>query len=202
MAAVKIKARKLSEIHPYERNTKRHPPEQIQAIISSVNEYGWDVPIVVDVDGVIIKGHGRYQAATEMGLASVPCVVRDDLTPEQARASRIADNRTAVSDFNLDMLRLEVMELGELGIDLQPLGFTEYELLNLTDPDPESEGQETQRNLYNAGNPVIQYNIIFEDENDQAAFFDLIRHLKSEYPGESVGRAFAKHSVEAGFAEA
>ena len=202
MATMKTKLRKLDDIHPYERNTKRHPPEQIQAIIASVTAYGWDVPIVVDGEGVIIKGHGRYQAAQEMALSSVPCVVRDDLTPEQCRASRIADNRTAVSDFNLDMLRIEIAELGELGIDLQPMGFTEYEMLNLTDPDPDNPGEETRRGAFNAGSPVIQYNVIFSNENDQNDFFVMLKAVKEQYPERTIGEALADFSRDTFNAEA
>lgn len=202
MAALKTKQIKLADIKPYSANTKRHPPEQITAIIASVEAYGWDVPIVVDGEGVIIKGHGRYQAAQQMALTVVPCVVRDDLTPEQCRASRIADNRTAVSDFNLDALRIEIAELGELGIDLQPLGFTEYEMLNLTDPDPDNPGEETRRGAFNAGSPVIQYNVIFSNENDQNDFYVMLKNLKSRYPERTIGEALADFSRDNFDAEA
>lgn len=97
-----------NEIIPFELNSKKHPKEQIAKIAESITKFGWDQPIVVDRHMVIIKGHGRRLAALHRGDAKVPVLVRKDLTPEQVRAARLADNRSAISDLDPDMLRREM----------------------------------------------------------------------------------------------
>lgn len=110
-----IELRNIDAVHPYELNAKIHDPKQVERIAKSVSEFGWDQPIVVDKNGVIIKGHGRRLAAIKLGLKQVPVWVRDDLTPEQVRASRLADNRVAVGDLDTDILQ---KELSDLNFDL------------------------------------------------------------------------------------
>lgn len=101
----------VSKITPYELNSKVHDPAQVAKIVKSIQEFGWDQPIVVDKDGVIIKGHGRRLAAIDMGYKQVPVVVRDDLTPEQVRAARLADNRVALSEIDSELLQKELASL-------------------------------------------------------------------------------------------
>ncbi len=121
----------ISKVIPYVNNTKKHPPEQIDKLASMIAEYGFDVPIVVDGDGVIIKGHGRLQAFKKLNAQTVPVVVRNDLTPAQVKAARIADNKIAESEWDLDLLKLELEELNELDFDLDLTGLNEMELGNL-----------------------------------------------------------------------
>lgn len=106
----------VDKIHPYELNAKIHDPKQVEKIAKSITEFGWDQPIVVDKDGVVIKGHGRRLAAISLGLKTVPVWVRDDLTEDQVRASRLADNRVAISDIDNDILQ---KELAGLEFDLE-----------------------------------------------------------------------------------
>lgn len=106
-----IALRDIGTVHPYELNAKIHDVKQVERIAKSIREFGWDQPIVVDADGVIIKGHGRRLAALSLGLTQVPVWVRDDLTPAQVRASRLADNRVAVGDLNTDVLQQELADL-------------------------------------------------------------------------------------------
>ncbi len=101
----------VSKITPYELNSKVHDPAQVAKIVKSIQEFGWDQPIVVDKDGVIIKGHGRRLAAIDMGYKQVPVVIRDDLTPEQVRAARLADNRVALSEIDSELLQKELASL-------------------------------------------------------------------------------------------
>ena len=98
----------LDKIIPYEKNAKLH---QVEWIATSIREFQPDQPIVVDGDGVIIKGHGRLKAAQSLGLKEFPVVVRTDLTPEQVRLARIADNRTNEGGWNTDLLSAEISEL-------------------------------------------------------------------------------------------
>jgi site-specific DNA-methyltransferase (adenine-specific) len=118
----------IDSVIPYANNTKKHPVEQIDKLASMIAEYGHDVPIVVDADNVVIKGHGRLLACKKLGMTTVPVIVRDDLTPAQAKASRIADNKVAESEWDEDLLRLELSELDELGFDLDLTGFDDFDL--------------------------------------------------------------------------
>ncbi|MFU9046333.1 ParB/Srx family N-terminal domain-containing protein [Acinetobacter tibetensis] len=101
----------IDDIKPYELNAKVHDNKQIEKIAKSISEFGWDQPIVVDKDHVVIKGHGRRLAAIHLGITNVPVWVRDDLTEEQVRASRLADNRVAVGDIDADILQQELSTL-------------------------------------------------------------------------------------------
>jgi ParB/RepB/Spo0J family partition protein len=124
----------IDRVRPYELNAKIHDRDQIKRIVESIKEFGWDVPIVVDRDGVIIKGHGRRLAAIDMGMQKVPVIVRDDLTPEQVRAARLADNRVALSGLDSDILKreLESLDFDLEGIfDKKELSFISADLATL-----------------------------------------------------------------------
>jgi ParB-like chromosome segregation protein Spo0J len=117
---------------PYTNNPKEHPDEQVKKIASSIKNYGWDQPIVVDENNEIIKGHGRVQAAELLDLAHVPVIQREDLTDAEKKASRIADNKTAESAWEDEALGVEVDVLeGSEEIELESLGFDDNELDSL-----------------------------------------------------------------------
>jgi DNA modification methylase len=102
-------------------------------VAASIAEYGWRQLIVVDPDGVIVVGHTRLLAAKRLGLTEVPVHVATDLTTQQIKAYRLADNRTAEeSSWDLELLPLEIAELADLGYDLGVLGFNADELAKLT----------------------------------------------------------------------
>lgn len=109
----KIELWNIDDLIPYELNVKKHEKTQIAAIAAAIQRHGWDVPIVVDRDGVIIKGHGRRLAAKELCLKKVPVIKRSDLTPDQVKAARLADNRVALSDVDPEMLRAELATIEE-----------------------------------------------------------------------------------------
>lgn len=114
---------------PYGNNTKIHTPDQIAKLKDSIQRFDFDQPIVVDEHNIIIKGHGRLMAAQASNLQEVPVIVRTDLTPEQVRQARIADNKVIGQIFDNDMMMLEIGELKEFD-DFDPLavGFDEIEL--------------------------------------------------------------------------
>lgn len=118
----------VDKLTPYINNAKEHPDKQVKKIASSIKNYGWDQPIVVDEDFEIIKGHGRLEAAKHLGLEKVPVIVRDDLSDAEKKASRLADNRTAESDWDEEALQSEIEELDEQGFDTELTGFDEDEL--------------------------------------------------------------------------
>lgn len=122
----------IERIVPYEQNAKKHPAEQIDKLARTIREFGWDQPIVVDQDGVIIKGHGRRLAAIQLGLKKVPVICRADLTPAQVKAARLADNRVVSTDYDSELIRQELAELHLDGFELEATGFDEKELAFLT----------------------------------------------------------------------
>jgi DNA modification methylase len=123
-----VEWRDPSSLIPYINNAKTHPPEQIAKIAASIVEFGFDQPIVVDGQGLVIKGHGRLAASLQLGLKRVPVVVRTDLTPSQIKASRLADNKTAESPWDEELLRLELGMLREQDYDLGLTGFADDEI--------------------------------------------------------------------------
>ena len=140
------------ELIPYSNNPKEHPEEQVNKIASSIKNYGWDQPIVVDADNEILKGHGRMQAAQLLGLDEVPVIKREDLSDAEAKASRIADNKTAESAWLDDALETELDLLAEEEtIDMDSLGFDDEEIDDLLGemevPDFEPVGEEEQPKL-------------------------------------------------------
>ena len=122
------------DLTPYAHNAKTHPDEQIDKIAGAIAEYGFDQPIVIDADGVIIKGHGRRLAALRLGLASVPVIVRADLTTSQVKAARLLDNKAAESDWDLDQLVIDLRALTDEAFT-GPLGFDEDEIAGLLTQD-------------------------------------------------------------------
>lgn len=116
VATPKIEMWDISEITPYNLNVKKHEKEQVTRIAAAISKSGrFDQPIVVDRHGVIIKGHGRRLAAIELGMSKVPVICHRDISPEEAAAMRLADNRVAISDIDTDMLKVE---LGNLDLDM------------------------------------------------------------------------------------
>lgn len=110
-----ITLRDINTIHPYPLNAKKHGDEQVARLANSIKRFGWrGNPIIVDRDGVIIAGHGRRLAALKLGLEKVPVVVEEEMTAEEARAFRLADNRVAISEIDNDILQEELIDLGDL----------------------------------------------------------------------------------------
>src|SRR5262252_6103809 len=128
---MKIELRKLSEIKLYPGNPRLNDAA-VDAVAASIREFGFRQPIVVDTEGVIIVGHTRYKAALKLGLKEVPVHVAVGLSPEQAKAYRLADNQTAtLSSWDQDKLPLELIALQELNFDLDLTGFSANELTAL-----------------------------------------------------------------------
>ena len=125
---MQIQMMKLSEIHPYEKNP-RFNDSAVEAVANSIKEFGFQQPIVVDKDFVVVVGHTRLKAAEQLGLTEVPVVIAENLTPEQVQAYRIADNKTGeIAEWNYDLLPIELRDLQEKDFDLSLLGFDTDEL--------------------------------------------------------------------------
>jgi len=122
---MKIEMVKVADLKGYERNAKAHPSEQVERIAKSISAFGFKQPVVVDKDNVLIAGHGRIEAAKFLKLKEVPAIRADDLTPEAVKAFRLADNKTAESEWLEDVLQIELAELGEMGWEMEEFGFEE-----------------------------------------------------------------------------
>lgn len=118
----------LSEIKPYENNP-RNNDNAVQYVANSIKKFGFKVPIVIDDNYVIVAGDTRYKAAIQLGMERVPCVIASDLTEEQAKEYRIADNKSAeVATWDYLML---ANEIGDSSSDFTNYGFTANEISNL-----------------------------------------------------------------------
>jgi DNA modification methylase len=133
---MKIELRSLETIRPYEQNPRQND-DAVDAVAASIREFGFRAPIVVDGNGTIVCGHTRYKAACKLNLDQVPVHVATDLSPEQIKAYRIADNQTSdLSDWNYDLLPIELAALKDSDYDLGLLGFDVDQLAKLLNPDP------------------------------------------------------------------
>lgn len=134
----------LNEITPYENNP-RNNEETVEKVANSIKKFGFNQPIVVDKDNVIIVGHTRYLAAQELGLTEVPVIVAGNLSDEQARAYRLADNKTGeLAGWDFEKLALELEQIED--IDMGDFGFIEGSDLDITDDDFLSENQIKKKN--------------------------------------------------------
>ena len=132
-----IKLFNLDDIKPYEKNPRRND-EAVQYVAASIKEFGFKVPIVIDKNNVIVAGHTRYKAAKKLGLEEVPCIVADDLTDEQVKAYRLADNKVAEkAEWDFDLLSMELEDI--FNLDMGDFGF-EFEI--------EEEKQEAKEDDY------------------------------------------------------
>lgn len=118
---MKVEERPIGKVTPYDKNP-RNNDDAVEATANSIREFGWQQPIVVDSEGVVIVGHTRLKAAHKLGMDKVPVVVAEKLTPEQVKAYRLADNKTGeLADWDVDMLGDELNDI--LNIDMEDFGF-------------------------------------------------------------------------------
>lgn len=117
----------VEDIKPYSNNAKIHSKHQIEKIAKSIEQFGWKQNLVIDSDGVIVAGHGRFEAAKLLGMAKVPCVRADDLTEDEVRAYRIIDNRISSDEYDTT---IEFEELSEIELDM---GEFDFELFSMDD---------------------------------------------------------------------
>ena len=157
-----------STLKAYDRNNKKHDERQITLLADTISTNGWDVPIVVDENNVILKGHARLLAALKLGLETVPVIVRAGLSEYQKKAIRIADNKLAeLGTWDKLALHDELNELlsEDENANLGSLGFDDLELAKLLADDKDkgdSEEEAPADPQWVSGQPVIQYNIIFD----------------------------------------
>jgi ParB-like chromosome segregation protein Spo0J len=133
---LKIVQKSVDKLIPYVNNSRTHSDEQIAQIASSIKEFGWTNPILVDGENGIIAGHGRLMAARKLGYKEVPTIELKDLTETQRKAYIIADNRLALNaGWDNEMLTIELNDLLADGFALDILGFDSKELNALLEPE-------------------------------------------------------------------
>ena len=140
---MEITKKKLSEITPYKKNAKKHDKRQIANVAESIKQYGFVQPLVIDRDGVIVIGHCRALAAQNLGMAEVPCVCVDDLTPEQVNAQRLVDNKSNESDWDFDLLADELPGLDLSAFDFD-WGLPEAEMEKVTEDNAPEVDEESE----------------------------------------------------------
>jgi ParB-like chromosome segregation protein Spo0J len=170
MSTLQISYKSTENLIPYANNSRTHSDDQINQVASSIKEFGFTNPVLIDEQGGIIAGHGRVMAAKKLGLAEVPTITLEGLTKAQLKAYVIADNKLALnSGWDVGLLSVELEALGELGFDFGLLGFDETELSNLFDKDDILVEPDLKEQTYNE-----VFNIIIEcfDESEQEKIFN------------------------------
>lgn len=143
---MEIVMRNTEDLQAYEYNP-RNNDNAVDVVAESIKEFGFKVPIIIDREGTIIAGHTRLRAAKQLEIREVPCIVADDLTPEQIKAFRLADNKTAeFSEWDFDLLEKELAELTAFDVDMSAFGFDEslfenFDVNNALDIDDEFDAE-------------------------------------------------------------
>lgn len=149
---VEIVWKKIKDVQPYEKNPRRND-DAVQYVAESIRVFGWKQPIVIDQDGIIVAGHTRLKAAKKLGLKEVPCIVADDLTDEQVKAYRLADNKVSeASEWDFDLLFGELDDL--IDFDMSAFGFGGIDPTEDVEPEedpaePKPNERERTMNAYN-----------------------------------------------------
>lgn len=158
-------SRNVDELIPYINNSRIHGENQIKQIASSITEFGFNNPLLIDSMNNVIAGHGRLKAAEKLDIKEVPCIVVTGLTEAQKKALIIADNKIAEnSDWDMDKLDIELETLKELDFDFSDLGF-DFDC----DFDYESNVDESlfdDDNVEDKDNP-IKLSIVFDSDLDK-----------------------------------
>lgn len=168
---------KVADLIPYSNNSRTHSEDQIQQIVSSIMEFGFTNPVLIDEEGMIIAGHGRVMAAEKLGAEEIPTIVLSGLTEAQKKAYVIADNQLPLNaDWDLEKLKLEVEALSELEYDLNLLGFEDTFLLELRfDADEldydlldDDDAEDAANEISEAGKKAIQIEFDIQDYDEAA----------------------------------
>ena len=167
---MEIVTKQIKDLIPYEQNPRKND-EAVKYVANSIKEFGFKVPIVIDKNNVIVAGHTRYKASKKLKLKEVPCIVADDLTDEQIKAYRLADNKVSeTAEWDFDLLTDELTDI--LDIDMNEFGF---ELINEEDygtdftlPDGDkSEIEQITFTLHHEQAELIRYAIsLIEDYSE------------------------------------
>lgn len=179
----------INKLVPY-RSNPRNNKQAIDYVAASIKEFGFKVPIVIDKENVIVCGHTRYEAAVKLGHRQIPCIIADDLSEEQIKAFRLADNKVSeIATWDFDLLDLELPEIE--GIDMEELGF-EFELDD-DDADDLLEDDEKKNERLRTDNA---YNLPFVDIDRCAGKYQMpIIEPENHIPESLIGFNYALSST-------
>lgn len=173
---MEIVYKKIHDLKPY-ANNPRFNDDAVQYVANSIKEFGFKVPIIIDKNNEIVAGHTRYKASIELELDEVPCIVADDLTDEQVKAFRLADNKVSeFSSWNFDFLDEELEGLA-YDFDMTDFGFPD---MSLDLPDEEEESEKYTRKV-----EIPQYEIT----GDEPKISDLVYKAKADELLEEIEKA-------------
>ena len=145
---LKIEYRKVGELLPYARNARTHSDTQVSQLAASIKEFGFNNPVAIDADGMILCGHGRVMAAQKLGLTEVPTVCLSHLSDTQKKAYILADNKLALNaGWDNDMLKVELEDLKTSDFNLDLIGFSNEELDEIMNQDEEQEVEDDDYNV-------------------------------------------------------
>jgi hypothetical protein len=175
---MKITMEPITSIRPYPSNPRKNA-SAIAKLARILKEVGFRQPIVVDADRVIIAGHTRLEAARRLGMKEVPVHIAADMSPEQVKAWRIADNRVGQeAEWDTELLKFEIGELVDMDFDTDFLGFDEIELATIMDGEAftiePDEPKEADRG--------IRYSILFDSSEQRSAWFQFMNYIQSVFP--------------------
>ena len=176
--------KKISELKPYEKNPRRND-NAVQYVKKSIQEFGFKVPIVITKDNEIITGHTRYKACQELGMKEIPCVIADDLTEDQIKAFRIADNKVADYSFwDDELLKGELLDLQINDYDLEMTGMTDIDIMVLmSDVTPEKYDDEEYAEYIERAEDFLEKKriiITYTGEDETEFLRDLLKEDKEE----------------------
>ena len=130
MSKLRIDYVPIDKIRPYENNPRQNE-DAIPLVKKSIEEFGFQVPLVLDKDLVVVTGHTRLAAAKELGMTELPCIIAKDLSPEKAKAFRLSDNKVAeAAGWDWSLLQMELDELSDFGFDMEDFGFIDYDAID------------------------------------------------------------------------
>lgn len=177
--------KKLSELKPYERNARKND-KAVDTVVRSISEFGFRVPILIEKDGTIVAGHTRYKACKKLHKREVPCIVVDDLTDEQIRAFRLADNKVSeIADWDFQLLDDELDTI--LNIDMSDFGF-EFEIY-----EDDSDGNSTETKENERVRTINTYNLnLFNSERTEGKWGMPIIEGEEHIPKNLIGFNYVK----------
>lgn len=186
---VKIVYKSLDELIPYTNNPRKND-EAVKYVAASMDEFGCKVPLVIDKNGVIVAGHTRYKAARSLGWKTVPCIIADDLSDEQVKAFRLADNKVGeIAEWDDDLLDIELDDI--LNIDMEAFGFSLDE-------------EKDEENQYTTAINIPQYEItgdcpaideLFDDEKTNELIAEIEQANVTDEQKEFLLKAARRHTA-------
>jgi ParB-like chromosome segregation protein Spo0J len=199
MTKLKIEYRSTKDLIPYVNNSRTHDENQVLQIASSIKEFGFTNPILVDGDKGVIAGHGRLQAAKLLNIDSVPVIELQHLTPAQKKAYVIADNKLALNaGWDIELLHLEMDGLREFNYDLSLTGFSEddltrlsndVDLIRMRDMADHSDGSSTSDGESSRHKEELFPFSVMIDHDQRETIFQALRKAKQDHDLENSSQA-------------